>query len=115
MPEKKKRVVSFDKMDPALAAAFQEKYPKGYLDYLPEINKYPRPDGTEFHAVTVETDDCIALVKVEIKVDDTTDLERWLENEPSEVEGGESEGEGGELPDENISQYDGGEDPSDTE
>ena len=29
-----------------LAAAFAEKYPKGFSDYLPDLIKYDKPDGT---------------------------------------------------------------------
>lgn len=35
------------------SAAFNEKYPKGFSDYLPDLVKYPKPDGTTFYAVTV--------------------------------------------------------------
>ena len=40
-------------MDEALAAAFNEKYPKGFTDYLPDLKEYPKPDGTSFYAVTI--------------------------------------------------------------
>ena len=63
---KKRHVVSFEKMplNPELAAAFAEKYPRGFSDYLTDLVKYPKPDGTSFYAVTVEIPDAIYLVKI---------------------------------------------------
>ena len=97
---KKRHVVSFEKMGthPDLAAAFAEKYPK--------------PDGTSFYAVTVETLDAIYLVKINVKTDDMEDVARWLEGEEDAeneaVAGGSadaSDAAGETLPDDNISQY----------
>ena len=79
--QKKRHVVSYENMSEALAAAFNEKYPRGFSDYLPDLVKYPKPDGTSFYAVTVETDDSINLVKIKVKTDDAEALERWLEGE----------------------------------
>ena len=81
MEQKKRRVVSYENMDEVLAAAFNEKYPKGFSDYLPDLKEYPKPDGTSFYAVTVETEDAICLVKIKIKTDDVEDIERWLDSE----------------------------------
>ena len=41
---KKRHIVSYEKMSPELAAAFAEKYPKGFSDYLPDLNRYTKPD-----------------------------------------------------------------------
>ena len=70
---KKRHVVSFEKMplNPELAAAFAEKYPRGFSDYLTDRVKYPKPDGTSFYAVTVEIPDAIYLVKINVKTDDS--------------------------------------------
>lgn len=106
---KRRAVVSFENMSEELAAAFAEKYPKGYVDYFPDIVKYDKPDGTSFHAVTVEIPDAIYLVKVQVKTDAAEDLERWLDGEDAD-EGDSAEGEG--LPDDNISQYSNGDDDS---
>ncbi|MBQ8069388.1 MAG: hypothetical protein IJ202_00865 [Bacteroidales bacterium] len=106
--QKRRAVTSYEKMSDELAAAFAQKYPKGYSDYFPDLVKYPKPDGTFFYAVTVEIPDAIYLVKIKVKTDDASDIERWLEGE--EDDGSEentstgSEG-GNELPDDNISQY----------
>ena len=104
---KRRAVVSYENMSDELAAAFAEKYPKGYVDYFPDLVKYPKPDGTSFYAVTVEIPDAIYLVKIHVKTDDVEDLERWLDNDETD----ENEGNDGDsLPDDNISQYSSGDD-----
>ena len=97
---------------PDLAAAFQEKYPRGFNDYLNDLVKYPKPDGTTFYAVTVEVPDAIYLVKINVKTDDLEDVARWLEGEEDAeneaVAGGSadaSDASGETLPDDNIAQY----------
>ena len=106
---KRRAVVSFENMSDEVAAAFSEKYPKGYSDYFPDLVKYDKPDGTSFYAVTVEIPDAIYLVKIKVKTDDAEDIERWLDGEDGE----DSEGNDGDsLPDDNISQYSNGDDDS---
>ena len=78
MSDKKRRVVSYENMDEVLAAAFAEKYPKGQSDYLTDLAKYTKPDGSVFYAVSLETDDCIALIKIQIDVDAPEDIEYYL-------------------------------------
>jgi len=79
-PKKLKRraVVSYVNMSPELAAAFKNKYPKGYADYMGEIMKVDKPDGTFFYAVSVELPDAIYLVKIEVKIDDYEEAEQGL-------------------------------------
>ena len=108
---KRRAVVSYENMSDELAAAFAEKYPKGYADYFPDLVKYPKPDGTSFYAVTVEITDAIYLVKIKVKTDDAEDIERWLDGEDGEDT--DSEGDG--LPDDNISQYSSDDDAADAE
>ena len=99
---KKRGVVSFENMSEELAAAFAEKYPKGYSDYFHDLVKYDKADGTSFYAVMIEIPDAIYLVKIKVKTDDAEDIERWLDGE----DGDDSDGDEGEsLPDDNISQY----------
>ena len=120
-PDNKKRhVVSYEKMSPELSAAFQEKYPNGFNDYLNDLVKYPKPDGTSFYAVTVEIPDAIYLVKINVKIDDLEDIEKWLdgeeEAETEAVAGGSTAGEDSgdnTLPDDNIAQYGSDDDPAD--
>lgn len=100
---KKRAVVSYEKMSGELAKAFAEKYPKGYSDYFPDIVKYDKPDGTFFHAVTVEIPDAVYLVKVNVKTDAYDDVESWLNGEDDDDADGATEGDT--LPDDNIAQY----------
>ena len=51
---RKRHVVSFENMSEELAAVFAEKYPKGFNDYLADLTKYTKPDGTPFYAVLIE-------------------------------------------------------------
>ena len=119
MADKKRHVVSYEKMNahPDLAEAFALKYPKGFNDYLNDLVKYPKPDGTNFYAVTVEVPDAIYLVKINVKTDDLEDVARWLEGEEDAeneaVAGGSadaSDASGETLPGDNIAQYSTGSD-----
>ena len=109
MTSKRRAVISYENMSDELAAAFAEKYPKGYTDYFPDLVKYDKPDGTCFYAVTVEIPDAIYLVKIQVKTDDAEDLERWLDGEDNDDGDGN---DGDSLPDDNISQYSNGDDDS---
>ena len=105
--EKRRAVISFENMSEELAAAFSEKYPKGYADYFHDLVKYDKPNGDSFYAVTIEITDAIYLVKIKVKTDDAEDIERWLDGE----DGDDSDGNDGDgLPDDNISQYSNGDD-----
>lgn len=109
--EKRRAVCSYENMSEELAAAFAEKYPKGYSDYFHDLVKYDKPNGDSFYAVTVEIPDAIYLVKIKVKTDDAEDIERWLDGEDGE---GEDDGADG-LPDDNISQYSSEDDSADGE
>lgn len=106
-------------MSPELQAAFAEKYPRGFQDYLTDLVKYPKPDGTSFYAVTVEIPDAIYLVKIQVRTDDAEDIQRWLEGEEDAENqqvtgaGADSEPEDNTLPDDNIAQYGAGDDSDD--
>ncbi len=121
MPQdnRKRHIVSYENMSPELAAAFAAKYPKGFSDYLPDLTRYTKPDGTPFYAVLVEIPDAIYLVKIKVQIDNPDDIERWLEGEEeAETESmagtsGASDSEGETLPDDNISQYGGDDDGAD--
>jgi len=115
---KKRHVVSYERMSPEVADAFAEKYPKGFNDYLPDLEKYPKPDGTSFYAVTLEIGEDIYLVKIQIEIDDLDDVEKWLEGDETESDevsaaSAPDDGEGDTLPDDNISQYGGDDDGAD--
>ena len=98
--EKKRAVVSYENMSEELAAEFKMKYPKGFNDFLPDLVKYDKPDGSCFYAITLEITSAIYLIKIKIKTDDIDDLERWLDGE-SDDDGDDSD----EIPDDNIGQF----------
>ena len=98
--EKKRAVVSYENMSEELAAEFKMKYPKGFNDFLPDLVKYDKPDGSCFYAITLEITSAIYLIKIKIKTDDIDDLERWLDGE-SDDDGDDSD----EMPDDNIGQF----------
>ena len=109
-PQKKRAVVSYANMSPELAAAFKEKYPKGYADYMGDLFKVDKPDGSFFYAVSVEIPDAIYLVKIEVKIDDYEDVENGLFGD---VDGDdEGTGEGSTFPDDGSNSF-GGDDDSD--
>lgn len=115
---RKRHIVSYENMSGELAAAFAQKYPKGFSDFFPDLVKYPRPDGTSFYAVTIETPDAEYLVKIKVDVDNPDDFERWLEGEEDaeseQIAPTADDAEGDDtLPDDNIAQYGSDDDPAD--
>ena len=96
---KKRAVVSYANLKPDLLDAFKEKYPKGYSDYMSEVFKVDKPDGSFFYAISLETPDAIYLVKVDVKIDDYEDIERGLFGGSSD----DDEGEPDEFPDDDSS------------
>lgn len=118
--EKKRHIISYENMPAELAAAFAEKYPKGFNDYLADLNKYTKPDGTPFYAVLIDSlPEDTYLVKIKVQIDDADDIERWLEGEEEAEDdhvGGSSSSEADDsnpLPDDNIAQYGGDDDSAD--
>ena len=105
--QKKRAVCSYENMSEELAAAFAEKYPKGYNDNFSDLVKYDKPDGTCFYAVTIEIPTAIYLVKIKVKTDDAEDIERWLDGDDAEDHDGN---DGETIPDDNISHYSNGDD-----
>ena len=108
---KKRHIISYENMPRELAEVFAEKYPKGFSDYLPDLTKYNKPDGTPFYAVLIELPEDIYLVKIKVKIDDADDIKNWLEGEEEaeaeEVAGATSEPVDDEatILDDTISQY----------
>ena len=84
--QKKRAVVSYANMSPELAAAFKEKYPRGYADYMGDIVKVDKPNGSFFYAVSVEIPDAVYLVKIEVKIDDYNDADDLFSDETSGAE-----------------------------
>jgi hypothetical protein len=95
-------------MSAELAAAFKEKYPKGYADYMGDLFKVDKPDGSFFYAVSVEIPDAIYLVKIEVKIDDYEDVENGLFGDVDVDDAGA--GENGTFPDDGTNSFGGDED-----
>lgn len=96
---KRRAVISYENMSEELAEAFREKYPHGYADYLGDIVKIDKPDGTFFHCVEVEIPDALYLVKIKVKVDDYAEAEKDLfDNGDDDGEEGSEGGEDGGFP-----------------
>ena len=123
---KKRHVISQENLPADIAALFNEKYSKGFQELLPDLVKYspginPRTGKQiePFYAVTLETGTDIYLVKIKVDIDNPEDVERGLEGE-EEAEAEEVAGTSGTpdtsdtLPDDNISQYGGDDDSSDS-
>lgn len=78
---KKRIAIKFENLTPELQEIFKEKYPKGYSDYMADLFKVDKPDGSFFYAVSLETDDSVYLVKMNVKIDDYDDAEKDLFDE----------------------------------
>lgn len=78
--EKIKKVVKLEDLPADGIKALYKKYPEGWKDYVRKITK---PSGDFFYAINVDTDSISYLVKVAVKIDSKTDLER-LEDEFSD-------------------------------
>ena len=70
---RRRAVISYDNMSPELQAAFKEKYPRGYADYMGDLFKVDKPDGSSFYAVEVDIPDAVYLVKIDVDIDDLFD------------------------------------------
>lgn len=94
----KRAVISYENMSQELLDAFKEKYPRGYADYLSDIIKVDKPDGSYFHAVSLEVPGAIYLVKIKVKEDNLEDLQNDLFKDDAEDEEREAGEEDGEFP-----------------
>ena len=70
--DKKRLIVSMDKLPEGVAEAIKKKYPGGYADY---VFKVPKGSNDFFYAITVDTQDASYLVKVNVKIDSVVDNE----------------------------------------
>jgi hypothetical protein len=71
--EKKRIVTSMDKITPEIRKLISETYPYGWKNNVIRINK---PNGEFFHAFPLDTPEIAYLIKVQVKVDSKTDLEK---------------------------------------
>lgn len=87
MSEKKRHIISIEKMQDDLRKAFNEKYPDGLESCEEDIKEYHKPTGDSFYAITIELPEDIYLVKIPVERDSFEDVENWLDREgESEIE-----------------------------
>ena len=96
---KKRLLVSYSNMNETLAAAFKEKYPRGYSDYMGDLFKIDKPDGTSFYAISMETEDSVYLIKMVVTIDRAEDA---LNDLFPDNDGDEGDIEGETFPDANT-------------
>ena len=98
---KKRIIISYDNMSQDLKDAFDRKYPHGYADYMGDIMRVDKPDGTCFYAVQFKpeaeedevVEDVLYLVKIVVNTDDVEEVEKDLFEDHSDDGGVDSEGE----------------------
>ena len=112
-PAIKRAVISYDNLSQELLDAFKEKYPRGYSDYLSDIIKVDKPDGSYFHAVSLEVPGAIYLVKIKVREDNLEDIENGLFKDTDDDDD-RTDGDDGDIPisDDDIASAQ-GDDPAD--
>ncbi len=79
---KRRIAIKFENLTEDLKTEFNQKYPRGYSDYMIDLFTVDKPDGTSFHAISLESEDAIYLVKMNVKVDSYKDIEKdFFEND----------------------------------
>ncbi len=66
---KKHIVTSYHNLSAELQDAVKGKYPLGFTDSMMRVEK---PNGDFFYAVPFETDEVAYLVKIDVKIDDSS-------------------------------------------
>lgn len=66
------RIVSYEKLDVDIKDSFDAKYVDGYENF---VARYPKPNGEFFYAVPFDTEKEHFLVKVDVKIDLTYDVD----------------------------------------
>ncbi len=75
--EKVKKVIKFDELPQEALLALAKKYPDGWKDFVRKITK---PNGEFFHAIDIDTANASYLVKVNVKIDSKSDVEKMNDN-----------------------------------
>ncbi|MBM3434869.1 MAG: hypothetical protein FJY07_01485 [Bacteroidetes bacterium] len=71
--EKVKKVVKYEDLPAEAMQALIKKYPDGWKDFVRKITK---PNGDFFFAIDVDTETASYLVKVNVKIDSKSDVEK---------------------------------------
>ena len=83
----KKRLVIGYAICPPAYRDMEGKVSQGYADYMEDIMKVDKADGSFFYAVTLEIPEAIYLVKVEVKIDDYDEIEKDIFGSGDDVQG----------------------------
>lgn len=67
---KKRLVTSFNNLTTDQQSEVKALYPRGFVEVMTRIDK---PNGDFFYVVPYETDEVSYLVKIDVKIDDSTD------------------------------------------
>ena len=67
---KKRLVTSYNNLTAEQQAEVKALYPRGFAEVMTRIDK---PNGDFFYVVPYETDEVSYLVKIDVKIDDSTD------------------------------------------
>ena len=68
-----KKIISIDKLDQEVIKALVAKYPDGWKNHIKKIDK---GNGSFFYAITVDYAEFSYLIKVDVKVDSMSQLEK---------------------------------------
>ncbi|MDZ7740830.1 MAG: hypothetical protein U5Q03_03545 [Bacteroidota bacterium] len=72
--QRKRVVKSIENLTGDILGALKMKYPEGWSNH---IIKVKRDNNEFFHAITVDTEDASYLIKVKVKVDTTSDADKF--------------------------------------
>jgi hypothetical protein len=75
--EKIKKVIKFEELPSDALQALAIKYPDGWKDF---VRKVIKPNGDFFHAIDIDTENASYLVKVNVKIDSKSDVEKINES-----------------------------------
>jgi hypothetical protein len=75
--ERIRKVIKFEELPKEAMQALTKKYPDGWKDFVRKITK---PNGDFFFAIDVDTDSASYLVKVNVKIDSKSDVEKIHES-----------------------------------
>jgi hypothetical protein len=75
--EKVKKVIKFEELPQEASLALAKKYPDGWKDFVRKITK---PNGEFFYAIDIDTENASYLVKVNVKIDSKSDVEKMSES-----------------------------------
>jgi len=72
--QKKRVIKSIENLTDDVLGALKMKYPEGWSNHIIKVN---RGNNEFFHAITVDTDDTSYLIKVKVKVDTTSEADKF--------------------------------------